>query len=86
MTDREPDLEMRAAVRAEKLRFQCVPDVEVRAYADSPADAESGSVRENLPDQVEPGVTYRDVRVRWRAAARLRDPDVEDAEPKGRDR
>jgi hypothetical protein len=31
----------------------------------------SGSERKNLPDEVEPGVTYRDVRVRWRAAARL---------------
>ena len=86
MTDREPDVEMRAAVRAEKLRFECVPNVEVQAHADSPADAESGSIRENLPDEVEPGVTYRDVRVRWRAAARLRDPDIEDADPEGRDR
>jgi hypothetical protein len=86
VTDREPDVEMRAAVRAEQLRFECVPDVEVQAYSDSPDDAESGSVRENLPDEVEPGVTYRDVRVRWRAAARLRDPDFEDAEPEGRDR
>ena len=84
MTDREPDLEMRAAVRAEKLRFEAVPDVEVQARSDSPAYAESGSARENLPDEVEPGVTYRDVRVRWRAAAWLRDPDIEDADPKDR--
>jgi hypothetical protein len=37
-------------------------------------EAEGGShtERENLPDEVEPGVTYRDVRVRWRAGARLR--------------
>jgi hypothetical protein len=86
VTDRKPDVEMRAAVRAEKLWFECVPDVEVKAHADSPAYAESGSDRENLPDEVEPGVTYRDVRVRWRAAARLRDPDIEDADPEGRDR
>jgi hypothetical protein len=71
VTDCEPDLEMRAAVRAEKLRFECVPDVEVTAHADSPACAESGSDRDNLPDEVEPGVTYRDVRVGWHAAAWL---------------
>jgi hypothetical protein len=33
----------------------------------------SGSERENLPEEVEPGVTYRDVRIRWRAAARMKD-------------
>jgi hypothetical protein len=26
----------------------------------------------NLPDEVEPDVTYRDVRVSWRAAAKIR--------------
>jgi hypothetical protein len=40
----------------------------------------SGSERQNLPDEVEPGVTYRDVSVRWRAAARLRrKPDQPDS-------
>jgi hypothetical protein len=71
VTDREPDVARRAAVRAETLRFECVPDVEVKAHADSPAYAGSGSDRENLPDEVEPGVTYRDVRVGWHAAAWL---------------
>jgi hypothetical protein len=84
VTDREPDVEMRAGARADELRFECVPDVEVRAHSDSPAYAESGSLRENVPDEVERGVTYRDVRVRWRAAAWLRDPDIEDADPEDR--
>ena len=37
-------------------------------------DGEGGSraKRENLPDEVEPGVTYRNVRVGWRAGAALR--------------
>jgi hypothetical protein len=38
-------------------------------------DTVSGSERHNLPDEIEPGVTYRDVRVRWRAAAKLRRAD-----------
>jgi hypothetical protein len=73
--DREPDLEIAAAARADEVRFECKPEVRVRAYANAPATAESVSERENLPDEVEPGVTYRNVSVRWRLAARLDDPD-----------
>lgn len=72
---REPDVEMRFSVRAEELRFECKPEVDVGVHADSPARAECQSERDNLPDEVEPGVTYRDVEVRWRAAAWLGEPD-----------
>jgi hypothetical protein len=74
--EREPDVEMAASVRAEEVRFECEPEVRIRAYSDSPATAEHVSERENLPDEVEPGVTYRDVTVRWRLAARLEDPET----------
>ena len=73
--EREPDVEIAAAVRADEVRFECKPEVQVVAYADSPASAESVSERENLPDELEAGVTYRNFAVRWRAAARLHDPD-----------
>ena len=73
--DREPDVEIAASVRADEVRFECKPEVRVGAYANAPATAELVSERENLPDEVEPGVTYRDVSVRWRLAARLDDPD-----------
>jgi hypothetical protein len=36
-------------------------------------ESDSHSERRNLPDEVEPGVTYRDVKVRWGAAARIRE-------------
>jgi hypothetical protein len=72
--DREPDVEMSAKVRAKELRFECKPEVRIGAYADSSASAEHVSERHNLPDEVEPGVTYRDVEVGWRLAARLEDP------------
>jgi hypothetical protein len=75
VTDREPDVEIAAAVRADEVRFECKPDVDVVAYADSPAEAESVSERDNLPEDLEPGVTYRNLGVRWRLAARLSDPD-----------
>ena len=75
----EPDVEMKFSVRAKELRFECKPEVDVVAFADAPATAELQSERENLPDEVEPGVTYRDIAVRWRAAARLGEPDWEEA-------
>ena len=73
MSDREADVEIAAAARAEEVRFDCRPEVRVGAHANAPATAESVSERENLPDEVEPGVTYRDVSIRWRLAARLVD-------------
>jgi hypothetical protein len=77
--EREPDVEMKFSVRAKELRFECKPDVDVVAFADSPSTAESQSERENLPAEVEPGVTYRDVAVRWRAAVCLGEPDWAEA-------
>lgn len=73
--DRTPDVEMAASVRADEVRFECKPAVTVRAYANAPATAERVSERDNLPDEIEPGVTYRNVSVRWRLAARLDDPE-----------
>jgi hypothetical protein len=75
MTDREPDVEISAVVRAKELRFECKPEVEIGASADSQASAESITERENLPDELKPGRTYRDFLVRWRLAARLEDAD-----------
>jgi hypothetical protein len=73
--EREPDVEIAASVRAEEIRFECKPEIQVVAYSNSPASAESVAERENLPDELEPGVTYRNFAVRWRVAARLEDPD-----------
>jgi hypothetical protein len=69
--DEQPDVEIGAVVRAKKLRFRKKPETEVRVEGEPGVDRESGSSRENLPDEVEPGVTYRDVRVVWRAAGRI---------------
>jgi hypothetical protein len=88
----DPDVEIGAAVRAKKLRFRRKPKVEVTTHSHreiDPAladelriegDGGSHTERENLPDEVEPGVTYRDVRVRWKAGARVRSQ----ADPKKR--
>jgi hypothetical protein len=90
----EPDVEIGAVVRADKLRFNRSPETEVEVHGESQmderlaeeldrveVDTTTGSERHNLPDEVEPGVTYRDVRVQWRAAAKLK--RVDDREPPG---
>jgi hypothetical protein len=82
----EPDVEIGAVVKAKRLRFNKTPKTDVQFEKEKKADARieealpeietaSGSRRENLPDKVEPGVTYRDVHVRWGAAAKLKLPD-----------
>jgi hypothetical protein len=63
----EPAVEIAARVRAKELRFDCKPRARVVAHSNSPAHVQLQSERDNLPDAVEPGVTYRDVAVRWRA-------------------
>jgi hypothetical protein len=90
----EPDVEIGAAARAKRLRFNRKPRVEVKARAQTEVDPRleeeieriggegtSHTERENLPDEVEPGVTYTDVRVRWRAAARIKDSEGRDQRP-----
>jgi hypothetical protein len=87
----DPDVEVGAAARARRLRFRRKPRVDVKTQAhvevnpeiaeelDIDAEACSQTERENLPEEVEPGVTYRDVRVGWRAGAALRhDKDSKD--------
>jgi hypothetical protein len=83
----DPDVEVGAVARAKRLRFKKKPrvDVSTRSSVEVHPDladevrieGEGGSraERENLPEEVEPGVTYRDVRVGWRAGARVRRRD-----------
>jgi hypothetical protein len=80
----EPDVEIGAVVRAKKLRFKKTPKTEVEFDKRSEVRLEgatpeietaSGSKRENLPDEVEPNKTYRDVLIRWGAAAKIRPPN-----------
>jgi hypothetical protein len=83
----DADVEIGASVKAKRLRFREKPktDVELHGEVREPEgegklQTTSGSERENLPEEVEPGVTYEDVRVRWRAAARLDPEQGEDSE------
>jgi hypothetical protein len=90
----DADVEIGASVKAKRLRFREKPktQVELHGKLEEPKghgelETTSGSERQNLPDEVEPGVTYRDVRVRWRAAARLGErASADDAVEPERDR
>jgi hypothetical protein len=71
MDDGRPfDVEIGARASARRVRFAEVPDTEVR-FRGHTDGAESRTARENLPEEVEPGVDYRNVRVAWRAGARV---------------
>ena len=66
-----PDVEIGAWAKAKRLKFKRAPETEVRFAAGEDDDAESHTVRENLPDRVEPGVEYKDVRVAWRGSVEI---------------
>jgi hypothetical protein len=87
--DRPPDIEVGAKVRARTVRFIRKPETDVEfeggtrirsedRIEDVELETDSRSGRRNLPDEIEPGVTYRDVEVGWAAEARARIPDSED--------
>jgi hypothetical protein len=71
---RSADIELVASVKADKLRFDEPPETEVRFFGEPGHESASGSDRTNLPEKVEPGVTYRDVHVDYRLASRLAGP------------
>jgi hypothetical protein len=72
--DEVPDVEISTSVRARELRFGIVPETKVWFEGEPGARSSSRTERENLPDEVEPGATYRDAEVRWRARARIVHP------------
>lgn len=75
---------MRPGSFEHELRFHEVPETEVRFSGEPDHESESGSRRTNLPEKVDPGVTYRDVRVDYRLSSRL--VSERDDEPRGRRR
>ena len=79
---REPDVEIAARVRARELRFESKPNVRVVVYSDAPAEGGTEGERDGLPDELQPGVTYHDIDVRWRVGARL--IDTEEQAPENR--
>ena len=66
-----PDIELTANVKARELHFDEVPKTEV-GFRGSPERASvSRTERENLPEKVRRGVTYRNFRIQLRIATEL---------------
>lgn len=66
-----PDIEITADVKTRRLRFEKVPETEVKFQGNPERESVSGTERENLPKRVERDVTYRDARVRLRIASEV---------------
>ena len=70
-TPENPDIEFSARVKGRELRFDEVPETEVRFSGNTERDSVSGTERENLPEEVRRGVTYRNISVRLRIVSEL---------------
>ena len=70
-TPRDPDIALDADVRMRELRFEKVPDPEVRFRGNTRRISVWTSRRANLPDEVEEGVVYRDAAIELRIATEV---------------
>jgi hypothetical protein len=81
-TLKRPDVELTAEVKSRELRFEKVPEAEIR-FPGYPEDRSvSRTEREHLPGEVEEDVMYRDSRIRLRSAGSL----IGDESTRGKDR
>ncbi|MDR0358187.1 MAG: hypothetical protein LBJ87_01795 [bacterium] len=77
------DISFTAQVKARELRFRDAPETRVEFSGSPGHESGSGSDRRNLPQPVRPGVTYRDVQVDYRLAAKLSWEPGEDDQIRG---
>lgn len=76
---KRPDLDFFTSVKAKELTFGRVPEKKVRYYGEPDHDTQVEVERENIPEDPEEGVTYKDVKVNWSVAQRIVHPtDAED--------
>jgi hypothetical protein len=66
-----PDIALDADVRMRELHFEKVPDPEVRFRGNTERNSVWESRRENLPDEVQEYVIYRNAGVRLRIATEI---------------
>jgi hypothetical protein len=71
----QPDISITARVTADSLRFEKVPDPKVEFTGRPSRDTVWKSDRENLPQRVQPGVTYRDIGITLRITSVFADID-----------
>jgi hypothetical protein len=80
VSDRRPDLDFFTSVKAKELTFGRVPERKVRYYGEPDHETEVEVERENIPEEPEEGVTYRDVEVSWSVAQRIVHPADDEEE------
>ncbi len=68
-------MEISARVKARELCFEEVPETETRFSGSPGRESVSGTERENLPEEVQRGVAYRNSSVRLRIASALTEAD-----------
>lgn len=69
------DISITATVRVRELRFDAEPRTHVEFSGQPERITQDTTERENLPDKVQPGVTYRNVVVRLTIASVFAEPD-----------
>ena len=74
-TAAEPDLSITARVTADSLRFEKVPNPKVEFTGKPRRETVWESERENLPQEVRPGVTYRNIGITLRITSVFADID-----------
>jgi hypothetical protein len=79
----QPDISFTAEVNAGELRFHEEPETRVEFTGTPGHESASGSDRHNLPPRVRASATYRDVRVDYRLAAKVRCEPGDDATGRG---
>ncbi len=70
-----PDIALDANVRMRELHFEEAPDPKVRFRGNTGRNSVWKSTRENLPDEVQEGVVYRNARVRLQIASEIANSD-----------
>lgn len=74
-TDAQADLSITARVTARELRFEKVPNPTVEFTGQPRRETVWEAERENLPDAVQPGVTYRNIGITLRITSVFADID-----------
>ncbi len=70
-----PDLDFFSSVKAKEVTFCKVPEKRrVTYYGEPDHETDAEVERENIPEEPEEGVTYRDVKVSWSVAQRIVHP------------
>jgi hypothetical protein len=73
--EKTADVAITARVTAKELKFEVVPNPKVEFFGKPERKTEWSSERKNLPESVQPGVTYRDIGITLKIVSVFADID-----------